>query len=116
MSALMSSDAEAIAPAVPLSETTGREVYTFRPYNVGRAVIWTAFALVLTVAPLMFSGGLGMTILSQMGIAIVACLSFNMLLGQGGMLSFGHAVYTGLATFIAVHTLNRIGEGSLDEQ
>jgi ABC-type branched-subunit amino acid transport system permease subunit len=35
--------------------------------------------------------------LSQMGIAIVACLSYNMLLGQGGMLSFGHAVYTGLA-------------------
>ena len=34
--------------------------------------------------------------LSQMGIAIVACLSYNMLLGQGGMLSFGHAVYTGL--------------------
>jgi hypothetical protein len=35
--------------------------------------------------------------LSQVGIAIVACLSYNMLLGQGGMLSFGHAVYTGSA-------------------
>jgi branched-chain amino acid transport system permease protein len=33
--------------------------------------------------------------LSQMGIAIIACLSYNMLLGQGGMLSFGHAVYSG---------------------
>ena len=43
--------------------------------------------------------------LSQMGIAIVACLSYNMLLGQGGMLSFGHAVYTGLGTFVAVHAL-----------
>jgi branched-chain amino acid transport system permease protein len=38
----------------------------------------------------------GLTVLSQMGIAIIACLSYNMLLGQGGMLSFGHAVYTGL--------------------
>ena len=32
---------------------------------------------------------------------IVACLSYNMLLGQGGMLSFGHAVYTGLGSFVA---------------
>jgi ABC-type branched-subunit amino acid transport system permease subunit len=30
-----------------------------------------------------------------MGIAIIACLSYNLLLGQGGMLSFGHAVYSG---------------------
>jgi branched-chain amino acid transport system permease protein len=45
--------------------------------------------------------------LSQMGIAIIACLSYNMLLGQGGMLSFGHAVYSGLGSFLAMHTLNR---------
>jgi branched-chain amino acid transport system permease protein len=29
-----------------------------------------------------------------------------MLLGQGGMLSFGHAVYTGLAAFLCIHVLN----------
>jgi len=34
-----------------------------------------------------------------------------MLLGQGGMLSFGHAVYTGLGAFVAVHALNRIAGG-----
>ena len=44
--------------------------------------------------------------LSQMGIAIIVCLSYNMLLGQGGMLSFGHAVYTGLGAFVAIHALN----------
>ena len=37
----------------------------------------------------------------------------NMLLGQGGMLSFGHAVYAGLGAFIAIHTLNLVGKGSL---
>jgi branched-chain amino acid transport system permease protein len=51
--------------------------------------------------------------LSQMGIAIIACLSCNMLLGQGGMLSFGHAVYTGLGAFVAIHALNRYGGGAL---
>ncbi len=46
--------------------------------------------------------------LSQMGIAIIACLAFNMLLGQGGMLSFGHAVYSGLGAFFAIHALNLV--------
>ena len=35
--------------------------------------------------------------LSQIGYLIIICLSYNILLGQGGMLSFGHAVYTGWA-------------------
>jgi branched-chain amino acid transport system permease protein len=34
-----------------------------------------------------------------------------MLLGQGGMLSFGHAVYTGLGSFVAIHALNSITGG-----
>src|SRR5262245_50847382 len=44
--------------------------------------------------------------MNQMGIAVVFALSYNMLLGQGGMLSFGHAVYFGLGGFVAIHALN----------
>jgi branched-chain amino acid transport system permease protein len=88
--------------------------YSFKPLNVGRWLTWGLFALVLIVAPKMFTGGLAMTVLSQMGIAIIACLSYNILLGQGGMLSFGHAVYTGLGSFMAIHALNRVTEGTLD--
>jgi branched-chain amino acid transport system permease protein len=51
--------------------------------------------------------------MNQMGIAIVFALSYNMLLGQGGMLSFGHAVYFGLGGFIAAHALNLAGQGAL---
>src|SRR2546425_347157 len=51
--------------------------------------------------------------MNQMGIAVVFALSFNMLLGQGGMLSFGHAVYFGLGGFIAAHVLNLAGRGTL---
>ncbi len=87
--------------------------YTFKPLNIGRWITWGLFALLLAVAPLLFGSGLAMTVLSQMGIAIIACLSYNMLLGQGGMLSFGHAVYTGLGSFLAIHALNNIGNGSL---
>jgi branched-chain amino acid transport system permease protein len=82
-------------------------------FHVGRLMTWGLFALVLLLAPMVFTSGLGMTVLSQMGIAIIACLSYNMLLGQGGMLSFGHAVYTGLGAFVAIHALNAVGGGTL---
>jgi branched-chain amino acid transport system permease protein len=64
------------------------------------------------VAPLVFTSSLSQTMLSQMGIAIIVCLSYNMLLGQGGMLSFGHAVYSGLGPFLAIHTLNLVSKGA----
>jgi branched-chain amino acid transport system permease protein len=82
-------------------------------FNAGRWLIWSLFAVVLIGVPLVFTSSLSITILSQMGIAIIACLSYNMLLGQGGMLSFGHAVYTGLGAFLAMHALNSISGGSL---
>ncbi len=86
--------------------------YQFKPYNVGRWNIWSLFALVLIFAPLVFTSNLSGTMLAQMGIAIIACLSYNMLLGQGGMLSFGHAVYTGLGSFMAIHALNAVTAGN----
>jgi branched-chain amino acid transport system permease protein len=74
---------------------------------------WAGFAAVLVAAPLLVgSSGLGVSVLSQIGIAIVACLSLDILLGQGGMLSFGHAVYTGLGSFVAIHALEAIGDGT----
>lgn len=89
------------------------DIYKFKPINLGRWIVWTLFAVPLVLAPMVFNSGLGITVLSQIGIAIIACLSYNMLLGQGGMLSFGHAVYTGLGSFMAIHALNNISNGSL---
>jgi branched-chain amino acid transport system permease protein len=89
------------------------ERYAFKPYNVGRWIIWSGYALILLIAPLLFTSSLSLTMLIQMGIAIIACLSFNMLLGQGGMLSFGHAVYSGLGSFFAIHALNWVSAGTL---
>lgn len=74
-------------------------------------VIWIGAASALMILPLVFDSVLAISILNQMGIAIVFALSYNMLLGQGGMLSFGHAVYFGLGGFLAVHGLNFIEAG-----
>lgn len=73
--------------------------------------IWGLFALVLLLAPLLLGSSLSQSLLSQMGIAIIVCLSYNILLGQGGMLSFGHAVYSGMGAFLAMHTLNQVSGG-----
>ncbi|MCU4118548.1 branched-chain amino acid ABC transporter permease [Variovorax sp. N23] len=87
--------------------------YRFQPWNIGRWLIWSLFAIALIVAPMLFRSSLALTMLSQIGYLIIICLSYNMLLGQGGMLSFGHAVYTGLGSFIAIHTMNLAAKGSL---
>ena len=86
--------------------------YRFKPWNIGRVVIWSLFAIALIVAPMLFRSSLALTMLSQIGYLIIICLSYNMLLGQGGMLSFGHAVYTGLGSFIAIHAMNMATKGS----
>jgi branched-chain amino acid transport system permease protein len=90
-----------------------KQFYEFKPLNIGRYVVWSLFALVMLVAPLIFTNSLSHTILSQMGIGIIVCLSYNILLGHGGMLSFGHAVYSGMGSFLAIHTLNQITKGAL---
>jgi branched-chain amino acid transport system permease protein len=97
---------------LPAKTAKGR-YYEFKPLNIGRWIVWGLFAAVLLVAPMLFTSSLSQTMLSQMGIAIIVCLSYNMLLGQGGMLSFGHAVYSGLGSFLAIHTLNMVSKGNL---
>ena len=83
----------------------------FKPLNGVRIVVWSAYALILLALPLVAQSSFALTLLCMTGIAAVACLSYNMLLGQAGMLSFGHAVYTGLGTFVAIHTMNKIVGG-----
>ena len=90
-----------------------KQLYRFDFLGSGRFLVWSLFGLVLVVAPLIFTSSLSHTILSQMGIAIIVCLSYNILLGQGGMLSFGHAVYSGMGAFLAIHTLNLVSRGAL---
>ncbi|HEU4776410.1 MAG TPA: branched-chain amino acid ABC transporter permease [Telluria sp.] len=85
---------------------------TYTPINFGRYLVWGGFALLLIVAPMVFTKGAALSILSQIGTVMIFGLSYNMLLGQGGMLSFGHAVYSGLGAFFAVHAMNSSGIGA----
>src|SRR3989304_6392948 len=84
----------------------------YSPINLGRWIVWGSTAPVMVVLPLIFTEGFTLTLMSQIGIGVIFALSYNMLLGQGGMLSFGHAVYSGLGAYFTVHALNLVGKGS----
>lgn len=81
--------------------------------RLGHQLVWALFALVLVAAPMVLSSSFSITILCQIGITVIACLSYNVLLGQGGMLSFGHAAYSGLGAFLSIHALNLVSAGKL---
>ena len=76
---------------------------------------WGPAAAALTLLALPWVPGLesnfARSLLTQMGIAAVFALSYNLLLGQTGLLSFGHAVYFGLGGYSAIHLLRAVNAG-----
>lgn len=59
---------------------------------------WLGVLLVL-LAPWCLPLDAHLTFLAQTGIAILCCAGFALLLGQGGLLSFGHALYFGAGAY-----------------
>ena len=87
--------------------------FHYTPWNPGRWLVWGGFALLLVIAPRLMTSGSVISLLSLMGTTMIFALSYNMLLGQSGMLSFGHAVYSGMGAFFAIHAINLAGSGAL---
>jgi branched-chain amino acid transport system permease protein len=79
----------------------------------GNARAWAAAAVLLAVLPWIpgLQSDSARSLLTQMGIAGVFALSYNLLLGQTGLLSFGHAVYFGLGGYASIHFLRAINHG-----
>jgi branched-chain amino acid transport system permease protein len=63
----------------------------------------------LALPPIFFDESWLLAYLAQTATLIVFALSYNLLLGETGLLSFGHAVYSGLGAFAAAHAFNRYG-------
>jgi branched-chain amino acid transport system permease protein len=81
--------------------------------TLGRRRLWVAAIVLLLVLPHIpgLSGNFGRSLLSQMGIAAIFALSYSLLLGQTGLLSFGHAVYFGLGGYAGIHLMRAINAG-----
>ncbi|MEY4258960.1 MAG: hypothetical protein RJA56_1861 [Pseudomonadota bacterium] len=67
---------------------------------------WWALGLVFLAAPWFMLSGASLGLLAQIGIAATVLMSYHLLLGQGGLLSFGHAVYVGAGAYAVVHAMN----------
>jgi branched-chain amino acid transport system permease protein len=74
---------------------------------------WVATGLFLLALPKIFGSSGALTMFSLIGISIIFSLSYNILLGQTGMLSFGHAVYYGLGGFLVIHAINIVSANKL---
>src|SRR3979411_473076 len=50
--------------------------------------------------------------MSDIGVRAIFALSYNMLMGQAGLLSFGRAVLLGLGAYWAAHVVNPVTAGT----
>ncbi len=94
-----------------------------RRRTAGTRAAWllgVAVVLVALVLPWLFydwahgrQDGFVVSMLSQMGMMVIFALSYNMLMGQAGLLSLCHAVLFGFGGYCMIHFLNAAGDGTL---
>ena len=87
---------------------------------VRRNWLWLFAAIVLLAFPFLFydwakarHSGFALTLMSEIGVMAIFALSFNMLMGQAGLLSFGHAVLFGLGAYCTGHAINAVKAGTI---
>ena len=76
-------------------------------------LLFSILLLFLLFLPNIFTSSFALTLFSKMGVLIIFSVAYNMLLGQAGLLSFGHAIYFGLAGYASIHILSAINESYL---
>src|SRR6266436_7048978 len=65
-------------------------------------IVFVLMALALAIVP--FTGIYPFFVMQALCFALVAC-AFNLLIGYGGLLSFGHAMFLGTAGYVSAHAL-----------
>src|SRR6266702_6212939 len=65
-------------------------------------IVFVVMALLLASVP--FSGIYPFFVMQALCFALLAC-AFNLLIGYGGLLSFGHAMFLGTAGYVSAHAL-----------
>jgi len=65
-------------------------------------IVFAAMAVLLSLVP--FSGIYPFFVMQALCFALLAC-AFNLLIGYGGLLSFGHAMFLGTAGYVSAHAL-----------
>lgn len=76
-------------------------------------ILLAVLLLALLVLPAILPAAMVNAAIQMLIAALFAC-AFNLLCGQGGMLSFGHAAYFGVGSFATLHAMSALnGQGLL---
>src|ERR1700716_4739047 len=65
-------------------------------------ILFVVMAAALAIVP--FTGLYPFFVMQALCFALLAC-AFNLLIGYGGLLSFGHAMFLGTAGYVTAHAL-----------
>src|SRR5450631_1970686 len=87
-----------------MSDATPPAIVTARPASVLLAI--AVMAVLFVVAPLV--GFYPAFLMKALCFALFAC-AFNLLIGFGGLLSFGHAMFLGTAGYVCAHAAKEWG-------
>ncbi|AVW89750.1 branched-chain amino acid ABC transporter permease [Celeribacter baekdonensis] len=85
-----------------------------RNLRVAAAFPWAGIALTLVLLPMLFTSNSMMSTLNYLGTMAIFALSYNVLLGQTGLLSLGHGTFFGLGGFVATHAVLRLAEAGMN--
>lgn len=65
-------------------------------------IVFAVMAVLLAMVP--FTGIYPFFVMQALCFALLAC-AFNLLIGYGGLLSFGHSMFLGTAGYVSAHAL-----------
>ncbi|MBY0362148.1 MAG: branched-chain amino acid ABC transporter permease [Phreatobacter sp.] len=89
--------------AAPATETAEQA-----DHSALHRTLFIAMAALLVVLPFIPVVGYPFFLMKVLCFALFAC-AFNLMLGYGGLLSFGHAAYFGFASYVAAYTAKHWG-------
>src|SRR5258707_902813 len=87
-----------------MADATPATIVTAHPTTALRAI--GVMALLFVIAPLI--GFYPVFLMKALCFALFAC-AFNLLIGFGGLLSFGHAMFLGTAGYVCAHAAKEWG-------
>ncbi|MCL5965936.1 MAG: ABC transporter permease [Deltaproteobacteria bacterium] len=98
----------------PLSEKNlGMEAQEISPVHFSaRPFLWIVPLAVLLLVPL-FAGRFYQYLMTQVFVAALMAIAFNLLLGTTGLLSFGQAAFYGVGAYTVALLLTKTGVGTL---
>jgi branched-chain amino acid transport system permease protein len=105
----MMTDGQHSIASMTLKPASSEPLRSF-PLSFGSLVPWGLVVAALAI-PAVSSNSLVISLLTQVFIFAIFAQSYNLLLGETGLLSFGHAIYFGIGGYSAVHFIQMINGG-----